>query len=80
MQMDLLDKMRKDKVEMESQATKVPSVATHPDRDKGKGPMEDLHEEIVAQQVKALMHTSKQSKQMLAMMTSVLDTQAAAAA
>ena len=79
MQMDLLEKMRKDKEEKESLVTKVPAVATHPDGDKGKGLMENL-EATVAQQVKALMHTSKLSKQKLAVMTSVLDTQAVAAA
>ena len=40
MQMDLLEKMRKDIEEKESQATKVPSVATHINEDKGKGRME----------------------------------------
>ena len=77
--MDLLEKMRKDREEKESHATKFPSVATHPDGDKGKGLMGYLPEATVAQQLKALMHTSKMSKQKLAMMTSVLDTHAAAA-
>ena len=37
--------------------------------------MGDLPEATFTQQVKALIHTLKQSKQKLAMMTSVLDTQ-----
>ena len=40
--MDLLEKIRKDGEEKESQATKVPSVETHIDGDKGKGIMGDL--------------------------------------
>ena len=80
MQMDLLEKIRKDKEEKEAQTTQVPLVETHPDGDKGKGLMEHIPEAIVAQQVKALMHTSKQSKQKLAIMTCVLDTQEAVAA
>ena len=73
--MELLEKMRKDKEEKEAQATKFPSVETHLDGDKGKGLMEHLPKVTIAQQLKALMHTSKQSKQKLTMMTSVLDTQ-----
>ena len=42
MQMDLLEKMRKDIEEKEAQVTKVPSVATHLNGDKGKGLMEYL--------------------------------------
>ena len=42
---------------MEAQAKKVPSMETHPDGDKGKGLMENLQEETIAQQVKDLMHT-----------------------
>ena len=52
------------------------SVTTFLDRDKGKGLMEDLPEVPVSQQVKSLILMSTQSKQKLAMMTSVLNTQA----
>ena len=79
MQMDLLEKMRKYREEKEAQAIQVHWVEIHPDGDKGKGLMRDLLEETFSQQMKALMHTSKQSKQKLAMMTSVLDTHAAVA-
>ena len=57
MQMDLLEKMRKDRKENESHTTKFPSVATHPEGDKGKGLMGYLPEATVAQQLKSLMHT-----------------------
>ena len=55
------------------------SVENFSDGDKGKGLMEDLTEVLVSQQVKALILTSTQSKQKLAMMTSVLNTQAVTA-
>ena len=42
--------------------------------------MEKFREATVSQQVKALMYTSKQEKQKLAVMTSVPDTQEATAA
>ena len=59
MQMDLLEKIRKDREEKEAQATQVPSVETHPDGDKGKGLIADLPEATIPQQFKSLMHTSK---------------------
>ena len=49
MQMYLLEKIKKDREEKESQETQVPSVATHSDGDKGKGIMEDLPKETLAQ-------------------------------
>ena len=49
MQMELLDKIRKDREEKEAHAMQVPSVATHLDGDKGKGIMEDLPKETLAQ-------------------------------
>ena len=79
MQMDLLEKMRKDREEEESQEIKVPSMETHTDGNKGKCPMEHLLEVTISQHLKALMHTSKQSRQKLEMMTSVMDTQAVVA-
>ena len=42
--------------------------------------MEDLPEVTISQQLKSLIHTSTQSKQKLAMMTYVLDTQASTTA
>ena len=80
MQMDLLEKMRKDREEEESQEIKVPSMATHTDGNKGKCLMEHLLEVTIYQHLKVLMHTSKQSRQKLEMMISVMDTQAVAAA
>ena len=50
------------------------SVPIFADRDKGKGLMEDVPEVPVREQVKALIIMSTQSKQKLAMMTSVLNT------
>ena len=74
MQIGLLGKVRKDREEKEAEATKNSSVATFSDRDKGKILMEDLPKVPVSQQVKALILMSTQSKQKLAMMTSVFNT------
>ena len=41
MELDLLEKVRKDREEKEAQETKVPSVVTYPDGDKGKILIED---------------------------------------
>ena len=49
MQMDLLEKIIKDKEEKEAQATQVPSVETHANGDKGKGLMGDLIKATIAQ-------------------------------
>ena len=75
MELDLLEKVRKGREEKEAQATKVPSVVTYPDGNKGKSPMEDLSQVNVAQQLKSMMHTSQQSKQKLAHINSVLHSQ-----
>ena len=48
MQMDLLEKMRKDREEKESHTTKFPSVATHTNGDKGKGLMGYLPEATIS--------------------------------
>ena len=40
MELDILEKERKDKEEKEAQEAKVPSVITYPDGNKGKIPME----------------------------------------
>ena len=40
MELNLLEKVRKDMEEKEAQETKVPSVVTYPDGNKGKIPME----------------------------------------
>ena len=50
-------------------------MAIFSDRDNGKGLMEDLLEVPVRELVKGLIITSTQSKQKLAMMTSMLNTQ-----
>ena len=42
MELNLLEKVRKDMEEKEAQETKVPLVVTYPDGRKGKIPMEDL--------------------------------------
>ena len=79
LQIDVLEKVRKDREEKEDEATKNLSMATFPNGNKGKGLMEDLPEVPVREQVKALMLTSTQSKHKLEMMTSVLNTQAVTA-
>ena len=67
--------MRKGQEEKEAQADKYPSLTTISTMDKGKGPMEDVPQESIAQQVKTLIHTSQQYKQQLTKMASVLDTE-----
>ena len=78
MELDLLEKVKKDMEEKESHQIKVISVVTYTYGNKGKDPMEYLPRVTVSQQLKALMHTSQQSKQKLAQITSVLDNQVAA--
>ena len=75
MEMDLLEKVRKDREEKEAQATKVLSIVTYTEGNKGKYPMQYLPQVIVSQQLKVLMHTSQQSKHKLAQVTSVLENQ-----
>ena len=74
-----MEKVRKDREEKEAEETKNSSVAIFLDGDKGKGLMEDLPEVPVREQVKALILTSTQSKQKLAMMTYVMNTQVVSA-
>ena len=74
MDLDILEKMRKEKEEQEAQATKDSSVTTSSTLDKGKSPMEDVPQASVSQQVKTLIHTAQQFKQKLTKMTSMLDT------
>ena len=74
MELDILEKMRKDKEEKEAQATKDSSATPSSAIDKGKGPMEDVPQESVAQQVKRLIHASQPFKQKLTQMNFVLDT------
>ena len=74
MELDILEKMRKYKEEKEAQAAKYYSLTPSLAMDKGKGPMEDVLQASVAQQVKVLIHTSQQFKQKLTNMTSMLDT------
>ena len=75
MELDILEKMRKGQEEKEAQAAKDPSLTTSSAMDKGKGPMENVPQEYVAQHVKTLIHTSQQYKQQLTKMASVLHTQ-----
>jgi len=74
-----LEKVRKDREQKEAEATKNSSVSIFPDGEKGKGLMEDLPEVPVREQVKALIITSTQSKEKMAIMTSVLNTHAVSA-
>ena len=79
MEWDIQEKMRKDKEEKHAQADKDSSVTTSSAMDKGKGPMEDVTQVPIAQQVKTLIHTAQQFKQKLKNMNSMLDTQEFAA-
>ena len=58
MELDILEKMRKGQEEKEAQAAKDPSLTTRSAMDKGKGPMDDVPQTSIAQQVKTLIHTS----------------------
>ena len=78
MELDLLEKVKKEREENEAQQTKVLLVVTYTDENKGKDPMEDLPRVTVSQQLKTLMHTSQQSKQKLAHITYVLHNQVVA--
>ena len=75
MELDIQEKMVKDKEEKEAQAAKDTSIANISATNKGKSPMEEIPEASVDQQVKAYLHTSEQIKQKLSRMTSALDTQ-----
>ena len=66
MKLDLLEKIIKDREEKESQVTKVPSVVTYPNDNKGKFPMQYLSQVTATEQLKSMMHTSQHSKQKLA--------------
>ena len=57
MELDILEKERKDKEEKEAQEAKVPSVITYPDGNKGKIPMEYPPRVNIAQQLKSMMQT-----------------------
>ena len=59
MELDLLEKARKDRDKQEAQATKVLLVVTDTEGNKGKAPMQDLPEVTISQQLKVLMHTSQ---------------------
>ena len=75
MELDLLEEVRKDREEKESQATKALSVVTDTKGNNGKYCMSDLPKVTFPQQLKILMHTSQQSKHKLAQITYVLDNQ-----
>ena len=75
MELDIQENLRKDREEKDALAIKDSSVACTSNWDKGKGHMESIPLVTVAQQVKALIHTSQQFKQKMTKMTSMLDTQ-----
>ena len=62
MELDILEKMRKYKEEKEAQAAKDSLVTPSSAMDKGKGPMEEIPQVPVAQQVKSLIHTAQHLK------------------
>ena len=41
MELEILDKVRKDKEEKEAQESRVPPMITYPDGKRGKNPMQD---------------------------------------
>ena len=82
MDLDIQEKVIKDRESKEAQAaakealaTKNTSMETCSDTGKGEGPMEEIPQTSIEQQVKAYLHTSEQIKQKLSRMTSALDTQ-----
>ena len=75
MELDIQEKMMKDKEAKESQAAKDTSIATSSATYKGKSPMEEIPQASVYLQVKSYLHTSEQIKQKISRMTSTLDTQ-----
>ena len=82
MDLDILERMEKDREEREAQAatkealaSKTASVGTSSDLDKGKSPMGEIPQISVEQQVKDYLQTSEKIKQKLNMMNSALDTQ-----
>ena len=58
MELDILEKVRKDKEEKEAQATKYSLVTTRSAMDKGKGPMEDIPHAYITKHVKTLALSS----------------------
>ena len=58
LQIDVLEKVRKDREQKEAKATKNSSVAIFADGDKGKGLIEDLPKLPVREQVEVLIITS----------------------
>ena len=62
MELDILEKVKKDREEKEAQQTKFLLVVTYTNGNKDKDHMEYLPRVTVSQQLKALMHTSQQSK------------------
>ena len=75
MELDIQENLRKDREEKDALAIKDSSVACTSNWDKGKGLMESIPQETMAQKFKSLMHTSQQFKQKLKKMTSMLDTE-----
>ena len=75
MELEIQEKLMKDGEEKEALAAKNVPMAISSVTDKGKGPMEEIPQASVDQQVKAYLHTSEQIKQKLSRMTSALDPQ-----
>ena len=82
MELDILERMTKDKEEKEARAaakealaSKTSSVETSSSLDKGKSPMTEIPQTSMEQQVKYYLQTSEQIKQTLNRLTSALDTQ-----
>ena len=82
MELDIQEKVIKDREEKEAQAAAKEDLAakntpmeTSSASDKGKIPKEEIPQAFVDHQVKACLHTSKQIKQKLSRMPSSQDTQ-----
>ena len=59
MELDIQEKVIKDREEKEALAAKNVPMASSSATYKGKGPMEEIPQAFVDQQVKAYLHTSK---------------------
>ena len=82
MELDILERMEKDREEREVRATTKESLAskttyveTISGLDKGKSPMGEIPQTSMEQQVKDYFHTLEKIKQKLNKMSSALDTQ-----
>ena len=75
MELDIQEKMVKDREAKEAHAAKNISITTSSAADKGKSPIEEIPQASVDEQDKYYLQASQQIKQNLSRMTSTLDNQ-----